>query len=149
MKKKTKILKEQFTVRIYNIEDKEIIDKAYQRNKTSFDNISEFTRYCLVKGAKQLLDENEIDHTKSLDEITDELNKINLKLLFIESEQKFNHRDLMIEIQLAEKLANYNANILCRTNYNKSYVDDVNNGLLDLEYEKEKIKLERSRNELQ
>ena len=53
---KKKHLKEQFTVRIYNQEDKDILEKAFERNKTGFDNISEFTRYCLVVGAKNCLE---------------------------------------------------------------------------------------------
>lgn len=146
---KTKHLKEQFTVRIYNQEDKEILDKSVERNKTGFDNISEFTRYCLVVGAKKLLGDTEVDQTKNLQEISEELEDIKHDILLIKTYQTLNHKENLIELELAQKLANYNANILYCTNYRKDFEYSIENGHIDLEQERLNIMLERDKNEQQ
>ena len=146
---KKKHLKEQFTIRIYNQEDKEILDKSFERNKTGFDNISEFTRYCLVVGAKKLLGDTEIDQTKNLQEINEELEDIKHDLFLVKVNQKCNHKETLAELELAQKLANYNANILYCTNYRKDFEYSIENGHIDLEQERLRILLERDKNEQQ
>ena len=146
---KTKHLKEQFTVRIYNQEDKEILDKAFERNKTGFDNISEFTRYCLVVGAKKLLGDTEVDQTKNLQEINEELEDIKNDLFLVKVNQKYNHKETLAELELAQKLSNYNANILYCTNYRKDFEYSIENGHIDLEQERLHIMLKRDKNEQQ
>ena len=144
---KKKHLKEQFTIRIYNQEDKEILDKAFERNKSGFDNISEFTRYCLVVGAKKLLGDTEIDQTKNLQEINEILQELKQDLIVLKSYQKLNHSKTMIELELAQKLANYNANILYCTNYRKDFEFSIENGHTELEDERLRIMIEREKNE--
>ena len=146
---KTKHLKEQFTVRIYNQEDKEILDKAFERNKTGFDNISEFTRYCLVVGAKKLLGDTEVDQTKNLQEINEELEDIKHDLFLVKVNQKYNHKETLAELELAQKLSNYNANILYCANYRKDFEYSIENGHIDLEQERLHIMLKRDKNEQQ
>ena len=146
---KKKHLKEQFTIRIYNQEDKEILDKAFERNKSGFDNISEFTRYCLVVGAKKLLGDTEIDQTKNLQEINEELEDIKHDLFLVKVNQKCNHKETLAELELAQKLANYNANILYCTNYRKDFEYSIENGHIDLEQERLRILLEQDKNEQQ
>ena len=144
---KKKHLKEQFTIRIYNQEDKEILDKAFERNKSGFDNISEFTRYCLVVGAKKLLGDTEIDQTKNLQEINEELEDIKHDLFLVKVNQKCNHKETLAELELAQKLANYNANILYCTNYRKDFEYSIENGHIDLEQERLRILLEQDKHE--
>ena len=146
---KTKHLKEQFTVRIYNQEDKDMLDKAFERNKTGFDNISEFTRHCLVVGAKKLLGDTEVDQTKNLQEINEELEDIKHDLFLVKVNQKYNHKETLAELELAQKLSNYNANILYCTNYRKDFEYSIENGHIDLEQERLHIMLERDKNEQQ
>lgn len=50
----TKQLKDQFTLRIYNQEDKKLLDKAYSHCQSGFDTKTDFQRACLVIGAKNL-----------------------------------------------------------------------------------------------
>ena len=69
MPKIKQTLKSQLTLRIYNQEDKDILDKAYNRTKSGFDNLSDFIRYCTVTGAEKLLGDNEVDQRANLDEI--------------------------------------------------------------------------------
>lgn len=146
---KTKHLKEQFTVRIYNQEDKDILDKAFERNKTGFDNISEFTRYCLVVGAKKLLGDTEVDQTQNLQEISEKLKEIKNDIILIKTYQTLNHKENLIELELAQKLANYNANILYCTNHRKDFEYSIDNGHVDLERERLSIMLEKDKNEQQ
>jgi len=146
---KTKHLKEQFTVRIYNQEDKDILDKAFERNKNSFDNISEFVRYCLVVGAKKLLGDTEVDQTQNLQEISEKLKEIKNDTILIKTYQTLNHKENLIELELAQKLANYNANILYCTNHRKDFEYSIDNGHVDLERERLSIMLEKDKNEQQ
>ena len=142
---KTKHLKEQFTVRIYNQEDKDILDKAYERNKNSFDNISEFVRYCLVVGAKKLFGDTELDQTQNLQEISETLQKIKHDVFLIKANQELNHSETLVELELAQKLSNYNANILYCTNYRKDFEFSIENGHTNLEQERFKIMLEKDK----
>lgn len=146
---KKKHLKEQFTVRIYNQADKDILDKAFERNKTGFDNISEFTRYCLVVGAKKLLGDTEVDQTQNLQEISEKLKEIKNDTILIKTYQTLNHKENLIELELAQKLANYNANILYCTNHRKDFEYSIDNGHVDLERERLSIMLEKDKNEQQ
>ena len=69
----TKQLKDQFTLRIYNQEDKELLDKTYSRYQSGFDTKTDFQRTCLILGAKKMLGDSEIDHAKYLSEINEKL----------------------------------------------------------------------------
>lgn len=48
MPKIKQTLKSQLTLRIYNQEDKDILDKAYNRTKSGFDNLSDFIVIALL-----------------------------------------------------------------------------------------------------
>ena len=74
----TKQLKDQFTLRIYNQEDKELLDKTYSRCQSGFDTKTDFQRACLILGTKKMLGDSEIDHTKNLSKINEKQNKLNI-----------------------------------------------------------------------
>ena len=69
MPKIKQTLKSQLTLRIYNQEDKDILDKAFNRTKSGFDNLSDFIRYCTVTGAEKLLGDNEVDQKLTKEQI--------------------------------------------------------------------------------
>lgn len=126
-------LKDQFTVRIYNQEDSNILKKAYNRFQTGFDNISDFIRHCVIIGAEKLTADNEIDQRINQDEIKTTLYSINEKLGLLSSKVDFTAKEQKIESYLIEDLLNYIANIVYFSDCNKEVISkDTENGLFNL-----------------
>ena len=125
-------LKSQMTLRIYDKEDKEILDKAYKRTKSGFDNISDFIRYCTVTGAEKLLGDNEIDQRANLDEIRQSLIEIHNEISYIKYDNKQNKSEHKTDIALIKKMLNYIACVVYNLECNKKCDYDINEGLFDL-----------------
>ena len=112
MPKIKQTLKSQLTLRIYNQEDKDILDKAYNRTKTGFDNLSDFIRYWTVTGAEKLLGDNEVDQRANLDEIRQSLYYLNEEIKNTKCEIKQNKNEYKIDIALIKKMLNYIAYVV-------------------------------------
>ena len=125
-------LKSQMTLRIYDKEDKEILDKAYNRTKSGFDNLSDFIRYCTVTGAEKLLGDNEIDQRANLDEIRQSLIEIHNEISYIKCDNKQNKSEYKIDIALIKKMLNYIDYVVYNLECNKKCDYDINDGLFDL-----------------
>lgn len=125
-------LKSQMTLRIYDKEDKEILDKAYNRTKSGFDNLSDFIRYCTVTGAEKLLGNNEIDQRANLDEIRQSLIEIHNEISYIKYDNKQNKSEHKTDIALIKKMLNYIACVVYNLECNKKCDYDINEGLFDL-----------------
>ena len=125
-------LKSQMTLRIYDKEDKEILDKAYNRTKSGFDNLSDFIRYCTVTGAEKLLGDNEIDQRANLDEIRQSLIEIHNEISYIKYGNKQNKSEHKTDIALIKKMLNYIACVVYNLECNKKCDYDINEGLFDL-----------------
>ena len=125
-------LKDQFTLRIYNQEDKDVLDKAYERNKSGFDSISDFIRYCTITGAEKLLGDNEIDQRLNLTEIKQHLTTIKNDLRTFNSEREQDHIDNQVDRLIIQKLANFIANAVYKISHGNKVRDDVDDGLFYL-----------------
>ena len=132
MPKIKQTLKSQLTLRIYNQEDKDILDKAYNRTKSGFDNLSDFIRYCTVTGAEKLLGNNEIDQRANLDEIRQSLIEIHNEISYIKYDNKQNKSEHKTDIALIKKMLNYIACVVYNLECNKKCDYDINEGLFDL-----------------
>ena len=132
MPKIKQTLKSQLTLRIYNQEDKDILDKAYNRTKSGFDNLSDFIRYCTVTGAEKLLGDNEIDQRANLDEIRQSLIEIHNEISYIKYDNKQNKSEHKTDIALIKKMLNYIACVVYNLECNKKCDYDINEGLFDL-----------------
>ena len=132
-------LKDQFTLRIYNQEDKDTLDKAYERNKAGFDNISDFIRFCVIAGAEKLFGDNEIDQRLNLIEIKELLKDIQSKLFDIKGTVDINHYEQKTDNELMEKLLNYISNVVYNCDCNKSIMDNAQDGLFNLPLERLKV----------
>ena len=132
MSKIKQTLKSQLTLRIYNQEDKDILDKAYNRTKSGFDNLSDFIRYCTVTGAEKLLGDNEIDQRANLDEIRQSLIEIHNEISYIKYDNKQNKSEHKTDIALIKKMLNYIACVVYNLECNKKCDYDINEGLFDL-----------------
>ncbi|MDD3999287.1 MAG: hypothetical protein PHX62_00120 [Bacilli bacterium] len=134
-----KQLKDQFTLRIYNQEDKDILEKSFERNKSGFDSISDFIRYCTITGAEKLLGDNEVDNRLNLNEIKEILKDMKDKLFHIKSEIEVNHNEQKIDNELIEKLLNYISNVVYYSDCNKEILDKLQDGLFSLPLERLKV----------
>ena len=132
MPKTKQTLKSQLTLRIYNQEDKDILDKAYNRTKSGFDNLSDFIRYCTVTGAEKLLGDNEVDQRANLDEIRQSLIEIHNEISYIKYDNKQNKSEHKTDIALIKKMLNYIACVVYNLECNKKCDYDINEGLFDL-----------------
>lgn len=126
----TKQLKDQFTLRIYNQEDKNLLDKAYSRCQSGFDTKTDFQRACLVIGAKKMLGDSEIDHSKNLSEITEVLQNHTKKLERLEKMISVYEKEFEINHLVIEYLCNFIANVVYNSNGNVEVSNaDVYDGL--------------------
>ena len=114
----TKQLKDQFTLRIYNQEDKNLLDKAYSRCQSGFDTKTDFQRACLVVGAKKMLGDAEIDHSKNLSEINEKLEAHTKKLERLEKKLDVYEKELEVSFMTIEYLCNFIANVVFNSNGN-------------------------------
>lgn len=130
---KTNKLKDQFTLRIYNQEDKDVLDKAYERNKYGFDNISDFIRYCVITGAEKLLGDSEVDQRLNLNEIKQQLTEINENLKNFNFERKQDHKEQSTSSLVIQKMVNFIANAAWCISHDKKVKDDIDEGLFYLE----------------
>ena len=128
----TKQLKDQFTLRIYNTEDKDILDKSYLRCQSGFDNKSDFQRACLILGAKKMLGDSEIDHSKNLSEINEKLEDHTKKLERIDKKLDVYNKEIGLELNIIKYLCNFIANVVYNSNGNvKVNYADIFNGLFN------------------
>ena len=132
MPKIKQTLKSQLTLRIYNQEDKDILDKAYNRTKSGFDNLSDFIRYCTVTGAEKLLGDNEVEQRANLDEIRQSLIEIHNEISYIKYDNNQNKSEHKTDIALIKKMLNYIACVVYNLECNKKCDYDINEGLFDL-----------------
>lgn len=129
-------LKDVFTLRIYQQEDKDILDKAYERTKQGFDTISDFIRYCTITGAEKLLGDSEVDQRLNLTEIKDYLKEIAGKLKVMQGENKFYYQDNKSDNLTIQKIINYISYIVYNSDCNKEECRSTQTGLFNLPYEK-------------
>ena len=114
----TQQLKEQFTLRIYNQEDKDLLDKSYSRCQSGFDTKTDFYRSCLLFGAKKLMGDSEIDHSKNLSEINEKLEANTKKIDRLERLLEVYQKENDIDLNILKYLCNFIANIVYSSNGN-------------------------------
>ncbi len=125
-------LKDVFTLRIYQQEDKDTLDKAYERTKQGFDTISDFIRYCTITGAEKLLGDSEVDQRLNLTEIKNYLKEIVNKLDNMQGEMKVNHKENLVDSRMIQNIVNYISYIVCNSDCNKLSSVDTKDGLFYL-----------------
>ena len=129
----------QHTLRIYTQGDQETLEKAFEKSKKKFDNMADFIRHCVILGARKLLGDNAYDEIMNLTEIKESLTEINKELKRQNGERKADSEDQHIENKLFEKLLNYVACAAFNNEGNKFVGADINEGLVNIDYEKVKI----------
>ena len=135
-------LPNQFTVRIYNPEDHNVLQNCYDLTKTGFKDQAEFIRYCLVLGAEKLMGDKKVDQRLNLDEIKNLLKEMNKNLQDIKGEIKVNEFERTIDFNLLERYINYIACVCFYNEGNKEIDSDLDNVLFSTLKTKTQIRKE-------
>lgn len=103
---KTKDLKTQYMIRVYNQDEHEIFKRALERFKDKFDSLNDAMKYFALLGADKMLGDNALNQSINYSEIRQSLKEINEKLTEIECNQKMDFVDTNANVKVNQALLN-------------------------------------------
>ena len=103
---KTKDLKTQYMIRVYNQDEHEIFKRALERFKDKFDSLNDAMKYFALLGADKMLGDNALNQSINFSEIRKSLQEINDKLTTISANQKMDFVDTNANVKINQALLN-------------------------------------------
>ena len=103
---KTKDLKTQYMIRVYNQDEYDIFKRALEKFKDKFDSLNEAMKYFALLGADKLLGDNALNQSINFSEIRQSLKEINEKLTEIKCNQKMDFVDTNANVRINQALLN-------------------------------------------
>ena len=103
---KTKDLKTQYMIRVYNQDEYEIFKQALEKFKDKFDSINNAMKYFALLGADKMLGDNTLNQSINFSEIRKNLQEINDKLTTISANQKMDFVDTNANVRINQALLN-------------------------------------------
>ena len=103
---KTKDLKTQYMIRVYNQDEYEIFKRALERFKDKFDSLNDAMKYFALLGADKMLGDNTLNQSINFSEIRKNLQEINDKLTTISANQKMDFVDTNANVRVNQALLN-------------------------------------------
>lgn len=103
---KTKDLKTQYMIRVYNQDEHEIFKRALERFKDKFDSLNDAMKYFALLGADKMLGDNALNQSINYSEIRKSLQEINDKLTTISANQKMDFVDTNANVRINQALLN-------------------------------------------
>ena len=103
---KTKDLKTQYMIRVYNQDEYEIFKRALERFKDKFDSLNDAMKYFALLGADKMLGDNVLNQSINFSEIRKNLQEINDKLTTISANQKMDFVDTNANVRINQALLN-------------------------------------------
>ena len=103
---KTKDLKTQYMIRVYNQDEYENFKRALERFKDKFDSINDAMKYFALLGADKMLGDNALNQSINYSEIRKSLQEINDKLTTISANQKMDFVDTNANVKINQALLN-------------------------------------------
>lgn len=103
---KTKDLKTQYMIRVYNQDEYEIFKRALEKFKDKFDSLNDAMKYFALLGADKMLGDNVINQSINFSEIRKYLQSIDEKLANIMGRQKMDYVQTNAEIKTNQSLLN-------------------------------------------
>ena len=113
---KTKDLKTQYMIRVYNQDEFDIFKRALERFKDKFDSLNEAMKYFALVGADKLLGDNALNQSINFSEIRQSLKEINEKLTEIKCNQKMDFVDTNANVRINQALLNLITKLLNKEN---------------------------------
>ena len=103
---KTKDLKTQYMIRVYNQDEYEIFKRALEKFKDKFDSLNDAMKYFALLGADKMLGDNALNQSINYSEIRKRLQEINDKLTTISANQKMDFVDTNANVRINQALLN-------------------------------------------
>ena len=103
---KTKDLKTQYMIRVYNQDEYEIFKRALEKFKDKFDSLNDAMKYFALLGADKMLGDNALNQSINFSEIRKNLQEINDKLTTISANQKMDFVDTNANVRVNQALLN-------------------------------------------
>lgn len=113
---KTKDLKTQYMIRVYNQDEYEIFKRALERFKDKFDSLNDAMKYFALLGADKMLGDNTLNQSINFSEIRKNLQEINDKLATISANQKMDFVDTNANVRINQALLNLITKLLNKQN---------------------------------
>ena len=113
---KTKDLKTQYMIRVYNQDEYEIFKRALEKFKDKFDSLNDALKYFALLGADKMLGDNAINQSINFSEIRKSLQEINDKLTTISANQKMDFVDTNANVRINQALLNLITKLLNKQN---------------------------------
>lgn len=127
---KTKDLKTQYMIRVYNQDEYEIFKRALEKFKDKFDSLNDAMKYFALLGADKMLGDNALNQSINFSEIRKNLQEINDKLTTISANQKMDFVDTNANVRINQVLLNLITKLL-----NKQSPINLNSYSQDWKYE--------------
>ena len=103
---KTKDLKTQYMIRVYNQDEYDIFKRALEKFKDKFDSLNDAMKYFALLGADKMLGDNALNQSINFSEIRKNLQEINDKLTTISANQKMDFVDTNANVRINQALLN-------------------------------------------
>ena len=103
---KTKDLKTQYMIRVYNQDEYDIFKRALEKFKDKFDSLNDAMKYFALLGADKMLGDNALNQSINFSEIRKSLQEINDKLTTISANQKMDFVDTNANVRINQALLN-------------------------------------------
>ena len=113
---KTKDLKTQYMIRVYNQDEFDIFKRALERFKDKFDSLNDAIKYFALIGADKMLGDNALNQSINFSEIRQSLKEINEKLTEIKCNQKMDFVDTNANVRINQALLNLITKLLNKEN---------------------------------
>ena len=113
---KTKDLKTQYMIRVYNQDEYEIFKRALERFKDKFDSLNDAMKYFALLGADKMLEDNALNQSINYSEIRQSLKEINEKLTEIKCNQKMDFVYTNANVRINQALLNLITKLLNKQN---------------------------------
>ena len=113
---KTKDLKTQYMIRVYNQDEYEIFKRALEKFKDKFDSLNDAMKYFALLGADKMLGDNALNQSINYSEIRKSLQEINDKLITISANQKMDFVDTNANVRINQALLNLITKLLNKQN---------------------------------
>ena len=113
---KTKDLKTQYMIRVYNQDEYEIFKRALEKFKDKFDSLNDAMKYFALLGADKMLGDNALNQNINYSEIRKSLKGINDKLTTISANQKMDFVDTNANVRTNQALLNLITKLLNKQN---------------------------------
>ena len=113
---KTKDLKTQYIIRVYDQNEFDLLKKALAKFKDKFDSLNDAIKYFALIGADKMLGDNALNQSINFSEIRKSLQEINEKLTEIKCNQKMDFVDTNANVRINQALLNLITKLLNKEN---------------------------------